>query len=164
MNKTESRISIGNLRYSPFNRLLLEEVYATDLNNDTLFYAEKINAGFDFIKFLRKQFLIHSIEINNFDLSISKDSINAPFNFQFLIDAFVSDKSQPDEKSNLQLAINRIKLNNGHLRYDVFSKPFQNPDILDFNHVDIRNFQLNTKLYFNNPENWNCGIKNLSFD
>ena len=162
--KTENKICIGNLRYYPFNRLLLEEIYVTDLKNDTLLYAEKIYAGFDFLKFMRKQFVIHSVEIERFDLRISKDSIDAPFNFQFLIDAFSKGTTQQSDSSNLQLAINRISLNNGHLSYDVLSEPFKEPGMFDINHINVRNLHLNTKLHFNNIEDWSSTIENLSFD
>ena len=162
--KTKNKISIGNLRFSPFNRLQLEELYASDLKNDTLLYIEKLNADFNFLKLFRKQFIIQSVEIDRFDIRISKDSVNAPFNFQFLIDAFASDPVQPADNSNLQLAIDHIQLKNGCLRYDVFSEPFQAPDIFDANHIDIRNLQLNTKFHLLHPDEWNGSIENFSFD
>jgi len=164
MKKTENRISIGNLRFYPFNRLHIEEVYTTDLKNDTLFYAEKITAGFDFFKLIRNQFEIQSVEIDNFYLNISQDSLNAPFNFQFLIDAFDSGATQPADSLNLQLAINRIMLNNGRLRYDVISEPFEEPGIFDFNHVNIKNLQLNTRMKLNNFDDWRAEIINLTFE
>ena len=163
--KTRNTISIGNLRFSPFNRLQLEELYASDLKNDTLLYVEKLNAGFDLFKLFRKQFVIYSVEIDRFDLRISKDGSNAPFNFQFLIDAFASDTTRLADSSNLQLAIDHIQLKNGHLRYDVFSEPFfQAPDIFDANHIDIRDLQLDTKFHLLNSDDWNGSIENLSFD
>ena len=155
---------IGNLRYSPFNRLQLEEIYVSDLNNDTLLYAGKINADFDLFKLFRKQFIIHSVEIDRFDIRIFKDSINAPFNFQFLIDAFASDTIQPADSSSLQLAIEHILLKNGRLRYDVFSEPFQAPGMFDVNHADILDLQLDAKLHYESPEDWSGSIENLSFD
>ena len=164
MKKTKSTISIGNLRFSPFNRLQLKEIYATDLKNDTLFHAEKLNADFDLFKLMRKQFVIRSIEIDHLDLRISKDSVNAPYNFQFLIDAFASDTTQTADSSNLQLAIDHILLRNGHLHYDVFSEPLQVPGMFDVNHVNVRNLQLNTKLHLNYPDDWNAAIEDLSFD
>ena len=162
--KTKSAISIGNLRFSPFNHLQLNEIYATDLKNDTLLYVEKLNAHFDLFKLLRKQFVIHSVELDNFDLHISKDSANAPFNFQFLIDAFASDTTQTADSSKLQLAIERIQLKDGRLRYDIFSEPLQAPNLFDANHIDIDNLQLNAKLHFTGLEDWSGAIVNLSLD
>ena len=164
MKKTQSTISIGNLRFRPFNHLQLKEIYAADLKNDTLFYAEKLNADFNLFKLFRNQLVIHSIEIDNFDFRFSKDSIETPFNFQFLIDAFASDTTQKTDSSNLQLTINSIMLKNGRLRYDVFSEPFQAPDLFDFNHIDVRNLQFNAKLLYNNIEDWSSSIDHFSFD
>lgn len=164
MKKTKSAISIGNLRFLPFNRLQLKEIYAADLKNDTLFYAEKINVNFDLFKLLRKQFVIHSVEINRFDLHVSRDSANAPFNFRFLIDAFASDTIQPADTSKIQLAINRIQLTGGHLRYDVFSDPLQAPGLFDVNHIDVLNLQFGAKVHWDNPDNWSSSIDYLSLN
>ena len=164
MKKTKSKISIGSLRFRPFNHLQLEEIYAADLKNDTLFYAEKLNADFDLFKLLRKQFVIHSIEIDNLDLHISKDSINAPFNFQFLVDAFASDTTQTTESSNLQLALDHLLLKSGRLRYDISSEPFEAPGLFDVNHIYVSNIQLDAGLHFGSLENWNSSIENLSLN
>ena len=164
IKKTHNKISIGNLRFRPFNRLQLEEIYAADLKNDTLLYAEKLNADFDLFKLMRKQFVIHSVEIEGLDLHISQDSVHAPFNFQFLIDAFASDTTQTADSSSLQVAINHILLKNGCLRYDVLSEPFQASHLFDVNHVDVRNLQLNAGLQWNNLEDWSSSIENLSLD
>ena len=164
MKKTKSQISIGNLRFRPFNNLQLEEIYAADLKNDTLLYAKELNARFDFFKLLRKQFVIHSVELEHFDLHISKDSLDAPFNFQFLIDAFASDTTQTADSSKLQLAIDRIQLKDGQLHYDILSEPAQNPSLFDFNHIGVSNLQFDAKLNFNKPDDWSGSINNLSLD
>ena len=164
MKKTQSKISIGNLRFRPFNNLQLEEIYAADLKNDTLLYAKKLNVRFDFFKLLRKRFVIHSVELERFDLHISKDSLDAPFNFRFLIDAFTSDTTQTTDSSKLHLAIDRIQLKDGQLRYDILSEPAQNPGLFDVNHIGIGNLQFDAKLNFNKPDDWSGSINNLSLD
>ena len=164
MKKTDSKISIGNLRFYPFNRLQLNEIYAADLKNDTLLYAEKLNAKYDLFKLFRQQFVIYSVELDHFDLHVSKDSANAPFNFQFLVDAFTSDTTQTSENLNIHLAIDHILLKDGRLRYDVFSEPVQAAGAFDYNHADIRNLQCSAKLHLNSPEDWSGSIDNLSLD
>ena len=163
MKITQSKISIGNLYFRSFNRLHLEEVFAADLKNDTLVYVEKLDAGFNLFKFMRKQLVIHSLEIDHFDLRVSQDSINAPFNFQFLIDAFASDTTQTTDSSSLQLAIEHILLSNGHLRYDILSEPFQKPGLFDANHIDVRNLRIKANLHFTDLEKWNSSIEHFSF-
>jgi len=162
--KTQSTISIGNIRFSLFNRLEADELYAGDLKNDTLLYAEKVSAAFDLFKLFHKQLVIHSVEAEGLDLRVSKDSANAPFNFQFLIDAFASDTVQSPDSSSLQMAIDHILLKNGRLRYDVLSEPFQAPGTFDVNHAEIRNLQLDAKLHYTNSDDWTGVIENLSLD
>jgi len=164
MKKTKSAVSIGNLRFHPFNRLQLEDLYAADLKNDTLLYAEKLDAGFNLFQLFRKRLVIHSIDIDNFVLHISKDSANAPFNFQFFIDAFASDTTPSADSSKLQLAINHISLKNGRLHYDVLSEPSLPSGLFDANHVDMRNLQLDADFHWKNLKDWNGSIAHLSFN
>jgi hypothetical protein len=164
MKKTKNTISIGNLRFRPFNQLQLEDLYVADLKNDTLLYVEKLNAGFDLFRLFRKRLIIRSVEMDNFNLHISKDSANAPFNFQFLIDAFTSDTTQSAAGSTLQLAISHILLKNGRLRYDVLSEPAQSPGLFDAYHIDTRNLQLDAGFHWNKSDEWNGSIGNLSLN
>jgi len=161
--RTKSRISIGNLYFRPFNRLHLEEVFAADLKNDTLLYAEKLDAKFDLFKIMRKKIVIHSLEVDHLDLRISKDSINAPFNFQFLLDAFASDTTQTSDSTSLQLAIDHVLLKNGHLSYDIISEPAQPSGLFDVNHIDVRNLQLDAILHFIDMQDWDGTIEKFSF-
>jgi len=164
MKMTKSQMSIGSLRFRPFNHLYIEEIYAADLKNDTLLYAKKLDAKFDLFKLMRNQLVIHSIEIDHLDMRVSQDSIGAPFNFQFLVDAFVSDSTQTTDSSSIQLAIDQIQVRNGCLRYDIFSESPQMPGVFDANHIDIRDIQLNAELNFNNPEDWSASMEKFSFN
>ena len=161
--KTGSEISIESFRAYPLGRFKLEEIYASDLKNDTLLYAEKMYVGINIFRLFQNKIVVNSVEISHFDLHISKDSLNASFNFRFLIDAFASDKPKQDS-SLLHLDIKRILLHDGSLSYDVFSEPFLEAGILDFNHIDINNLYLNTKLHFDNVDNWSTSVENLAFD
>ncbi|MFM9056025.1 MAG: hypothetical protein ACKOQY_04970, partial [Bacteroidota bacterium] len=38
-------VRIGHVAFSPFNRLVLEEVYVEDLDGDTLAYLPRLDAG-----------------------------------------------------------------------------------------------------------------------
>jgi hypothetical protein len=162
MKKTQNRMSVGNLKFSPFNRIRLSDVYISDLQGDTLLYAANLDAGFNLFKLLNDQLLIHSVEMADFNIRVSQDSAGSPFNFQFLIDAFASDSLSSDS-SALQIEIDKIILKNGDLSYHVLSETYLADSLFDLNHLSVQNFQAQIHLPSVDPENLNASIKNLSF-
>jgi hypothetical protein len=140
MKKTKNQIHIGNFKFSPFNHIRLEDVYISDLQSDTLFYAKSLDASFNLFKLSKKQLLIKSVEAGDFDIRVSMDSAGSPFNFQFLIDAFASDSPAPDS-SAMRIEIDKVILKNGNISYDVLSEPHLADSLFDVNHISIRNIR-----------------------
>jgi hypothetical protein len=163
MKETQGKMSIGNLKFSPFNHLLLEDIYAADLKGDTLLYAENLKAGFNLFKLLNNQLLIHSVELDNFAVHLSKDSINSPYNFQFLADVFASDTTQTEDTKKMIVEISDLLLKNGRLTYDVISEPFAESGLLDFNHIDIMDFNATVHLKSIDLENLDIAVPDLLF-
>jgi len=162
MKKTNNQMHIGNLRFIPFNRLQLENFFISDLQGDTLLYAENFAAGFNLFKLLDRKLLIHSIDLDNFTIRISKGSIDSPFNFQFLIDAFTSG-SQPSGASALQIKLDQVILKNGNLSHNILSEPHLADSLFDFNHISIQNLQTKIHLQFTGLENLKTNVAGLSF-
>jgi hypothetical protein len=162
MKITNNQIVIKNLYFHPFNRLKLEEVYAGDLKGDTLFYAGEVSAGFDLFKLLNNRLLIKSVDLENFVVNIHKEKPESAFNFQFLIDAFASEK--PDTaSSNLTVQIHDITLRKGRFRYDVFSELASSDSLFDYNHIYISNLQADIDLNSIDIEKPDIAIRQLSF-
>ncbi|MDR1633252.1 MAG: translocation/assembly module TamB domain-containing protein [Dysgonamonadaceae bacterium] len=161
IKKTKNRMHIGHLRFSPFNHILLEDVYISDLRGDTLLYAQKLDAGFDLFRLLKNQLLIHSVEAADFNIRISQDSAGSAFNFQFLVDAFASDS--PASDSPVRIEIDQIILKNGKLSYDMLSKPYLADSLFDVNHISIQNLEAKIRLQSIDLENLKTGITSLSF-
>ncbi|MDR1737652.1 MAG: translocation/assembly module TamB domain-containing protein [Candidatus Symbiothrix sp.] len=161
MRMTHNRITIGQLTFYPFNSLQLREVYIEDLHGDTLLYAETLSAKFDLWHFRQGQFKIQSVKLSDFSLQLRQDSIDADFNFQFLIDAFASD-ADADTSQAIYLSLQAIALQNGRISYDVLSAPQLADTVFDTNHVSLYDLQsrLSGKI---NPDNLNFQLKSLSF-
>lgn len=153
---------IGNLRFSPFNHICLEDIYVADLQGDTLLYVANLDAGFNLFKLLNKKLLIHSVKVDDFNIRVSRDSIGSSFNFQFLIDAFASDSPSSDS-SAMQIEIDKLILKNGNLSYNVLSEPYLADSLFDVNHILIQNLQADIHLPSIDLENLKTDIANLSF-
>ena len=162
LKRTKNQIQIGNLRFTPFNHLQLENVFVSDLRGDTLLYAGNFDAGFNLFKLLNNKLLIHSAKIDNFTIRIFKDHIDSPLNFQFLIDAFASGSQSPNS-SAMQIKLNKVILQNGDLSYHVLSEPYLADNLFDVNHISIQNLRTTIHLQFTDLENLKTNVVNLSF-
>ena len=162
---TQSQLSIGSLKFRPFNSLQLEDVYAADLKGDTLLYAHNLKAGFNLFKLLNNQLLIKSVELNDFSIHVSKDSLDSPFNFQFLVDAFSSDTTTtPSDSSKMIIEIDNVLLKNGRLTYDILSEPHAEAGLFDFNHIFLRNVEADLELPSIDIKKLDATIDNLAFE
>jgi hypothetical protein len=161
--KVQCEMSIGSIRFIPFNHIRLKEVYIADTVGDTLFYAENLNMNFKLFGLSDKKLTVNSVSSDDFFIHISKKNARSPFNFQFLIDAFSSD-TQSSDSSKMDIAIGGIVLKNGRLRYDVFSEPATDIKLMDFNHIDIQNFSLAIDSKSIDLENLDVEISDMSFE
>lgn len=145
MEITHNRIKINKLSFTPFHHLRLEGIYAEDLKGDTLLYAENLDARLNLWKLWNNQLIIKDILLDDFIIKIQKDSVNADFNFQFLIDAFAFDT--PDTTaSKFQTAIKTIRLQKGKIEYNVLSEVLSADSLFDFNHIQVHDIQLIAEL------------------
>jgi hypothetical protein len=135
MNRTHNHLSVGQIHFRPFNRLELRDLYAADLQGDTLLFANRLAASFDLFALLNNRLLIRSAELDGFVLNAVKDSPQADFNFQFLINAFASSSS---DSSSTEIQIRNIRLNNGRASYTLRSAPTTADSLLDFNHIQLK--------------------------
>lgn len=143
--KTE--LSIDELRLSLFNKVSLKGVYLEDEAKDTLLYAQHLDASINIWKLFKSEVSVTGINLDNFIINVNqKDSIS-DFNFQFVIDAFVSNDTTTADttKSALQIRINDVNIQRGRLNYDVLSAP-ETPGIFNASHISVHNFEANIDL------------------
>ncbi|MDR0413255.1 MAG: translocation/assembly module TamB [Dysgonamonadaceae bacterium] len=136
MKATHNRMAAGELHFYPFNRLKLKDVYVEDLNGDTLLYAGTLAARFDLFRLLKNELLIRSVDLAHFTVGMNREHSDSAFNFQFLVDAFASEKTDT-ASSGLAVRIHDITLREGRFRYDVRSEPALGDSLFDVNHLRI---------------------------
>ena len=153
-------IHIGEVDFSLFNKVLLENVWVEDQSGDTLAFASQISARVNHLNFRKKQLNIGHLTLNRFKLFIKKEP-TGKYNFQFLTspnkkDTTVNAKGWDLTCSNFRLKNSdfiyqdsvkteaRYDINDINFRIDKFS---YSPDSIDFHLasltlVDSRGFFL----------------------
>ncbi len=117
--KLNTKVSIGSARVDFLNRISLENVYIEDLEQDTLLYAGRLQTQFTNWIIFKDKGTINSILLEDALIRIKRENSKSPWNFQFIIDAFASDKKK--EKNNQELPdIELEKLNFNRVRIQDF--------------------------------------------
>jgi hypothetical protein len=159
--KLHTRVEIGKLDIDFPNSLSLKNVYIEDQTKDTLISGGMISVDINMLKLLTNEVQIKEINLENIIAKIKRVNQDTVFNFQFLIDAFVSnqkDSSALHDSSTLNMNIDNIVLNNIRLIYqDVITGDDMN---LFITHLDapIKKFDP-THLYYDIPTFTLTGLK-----
>jgi hypothetical protein len=158
-----TELGLRGIRIKLFNSVELQGLYVGDQRQDTLLYIDKLSVQFSARDLLSNNVSAHRVRLENLTANVYRDSLDAPFNFQFIIDVFVKEKDTTVVKtpSPWHIVVNDLVLRNGILRYNILSEP-ETPGQFNVNHFDVHNFNFRAKADFRNPQDMNFDIILLS--
>lgn len=145
-NKLETKVEIGGVDIDFFKKIVLEEIYIEDLQQDTLLYAERLRADISFFSFFEQRLDIQGVELEGANINIERTYADSIHNFQFLIDAFAPET--PDTNAvPWQLKLGNFNLQNSQISFldELGGMKFQTKvGGLGFNvnHFDMEKMQL----------------------
>ncbi|HET8572262.1 MAG TPA: translocation/assembly module TamB domain-containing protein [Edaphocola sp.] len=149
--KLKTTISIGKISYKLPNHIQLSDVFIADKGQDTLLFLHDLALDWkaqDIL--LRKQITVTDLTINGLNANIYRREKDTSFNYQFIIDAFVSaptgEKDQVAKDTTgtgFGFDVHKISLNHIRFRYDdtaggvlfaaALGKAFLRPTLVDLN-------------------------------
>lgn len=102
--------------------LELRNVYVADTANQTLLYSGNLKVRYNLLAFLNNELKVNGLEWDSLTANVYRNEGDSTFNYQFIIDAFVSKDSIPDTVSTetgttLQFLIKDVTLKNVAMRY-----------------------------------------------
>jgi len=117
-SKTNTKIAVDKAFITYNGNLRLEGVFLEDKKGDTLVYSNYLEADIPLLGTIRgTKFGVERLEWNGLKATIVREDTIAGYNFQFLIDAFVTDTlSNSSEKKNIEAANPKIVLKNIFLK------------------------------------------------
>lgn len=160
-NKLKTKVVIGKLDMSFPNSLLLKNVYIEDQTKDTLISGGQLKVDINMLKLLTNEVQIKEINLQNITAKIKRVNQDTVFNFQFIVNAFMSnqkDTSIIHDSSTLKMNIDNIVIDNARIIYqDVITGDDMN---LFITHMDapIKRFDPD-HLYFDIPTFTLTGLK-----
>lgn len=149
-NKLHTKVEIGKLDVDFPTALSLQKVYFEDKSKDTLLYGKEIKVDISMLKLLRNEIRIQEIYLDGIVANMVRQPPDSTFNFQFIIDAFTSEKTKEPAKEDtatLNMSINKIVIDNSHFIYkDLYTGNDLNLSLAHFR-SDIKTFDPDHMLF-----------------
>lgn len=139
-------VNIGKIHYKPLSRLIVDSIYMSDQQNDTLLFVEQLNATFHPLQLLDKRLDITQVTCTRPFVNIQSPKDSTP-NFQFLLDLLNDTAS-----FSLRVNVDTLEMIESRLRYNsllidrmnlALAMPIFSADSMD---ITIHNLSMRAKL------------------
>lgn len=157
--KLHTRVSIGRVDIGLFNRVTLTDIQLYDRQNHPLLSAGLASARIELRHLLHKEIALRTITLVDARIRLNRDAHTA--NYQFLIDAFRTDR--PKESSTLNLRINSIILRRVAIQYDRTDRP-HTPHQFNPNHFHVKRLDANVSLRRLTRDSLSLRVRHMGLD
>jgi hypothetical protein len=119
--KTHTKIALKGLWISFPKSVVIDQLYAEDVNHDTLAYIGKLNVDIDMLALLKRKIKVNHLFLSDVNANIARSKVDSTFNFNFFIKAFSSGekkapvvkvKTNPKDTVGWQIQVNKLQLEN----------------------------------------------------
>ena len=120
-NKLKTKVEIGSISFGLSGNINLKNVYIEDKTKDTLVAGGLIKAHLNYFKLFSNEVQVKDLELQNITAKIKRVLPDTVYNFQFVVDAFTTEKTKsPDtaQTAPLKLDISDIALDNVNIKYN----------------------------------------------
>ncbi len=156
--KLKTDVKIGNLELGLFNRILLYDVQIKDKKNVDLLTADLLSAKIEYLPLLEGRVAVRTASLLDGKVRLYKENEKSQPNYQFVLDAFKSDKKEP---SKLNLSLNSLILRRCALAYDEHYKP-KTPQEFSLSHINVSDFNANISLKKLTPDSINLRVRGVT--
>ncbi|MBE0638960.1 MAG: translocation/assembly module TamB [Bacteroidales bacterium] len=119
--KIGTEISVGRVKIAFPKTVLINEIFVTGQQSDTLLYVEEIRINVDLLKIIRQEINVNNLRIAGLVSHIRRDGVENKFNFQFILDAFTPTDTIPspgnEERAPWLINVRKIELENIYAGY-----------------------------------------------
>ncbi|SHM47184.1 translocation/assembly module TamB domain-containing protein [Chitinophaga sp. CF418] len=120
--KLHTQVRIGYLRARGWRYLELKNVYVADKASKTLLFSGSLKVRYNLLAFINNELRINGLEWDSVLVNVYRNQGDSTYNYQFILDAFVSKKTEPDTLAeetgtSLQYRIKDVTFRQVRLRF-----------------------------------------------
>ena len=150
--KLHTQVRIGYLRLRGWQYLELRDVYVADTSSKALLYSGSLKVRYNLLAFINNELQVNGLEWDSVLVNIYRNQGDSTYNYQFIMDAFVTKDTIPDTLSaetgtTLQFHIKDVSLSKIRLRFADAAGGMNAVVYLQSLHVDPDDLLLDEGLY-----------------
>lgn len=157
--KINTNVEVGNVDLGFLNRIIIDDVKIYDQRDSLMLASTRLSAKLDILEAIKGKVSISSAQLFGFRAYLSKDSANAPFNFQFVLDSLASKNSE--EPSKININIGSLIIRNGLICYDQKDHPKEHGKF-SAKHIKVSDISSHIILNKITQDSINLHVKSLS--
>ena len=148
-NKIGTKVSLDYVSLDLPKLLVLEGIYFEDQKQDTLLAGETLKVDISLLKIFNNKIEINELDFRGITANIERSLPDSSFNFDYIINAFISDQvsNDTDTSASMQFSIDKINLDRIKINYkdDVIGTNAS----VNLNHLNtrIKTFNLERMLF-----------------
>jgi len=139
--KLGNHISVGDIRVSWLNGVILHDLLITDVHSDTILAVPELIARMNLLAITSRNIILREVELNRADIRFAMDPEIDAINIKFIIDRLKS-KDTAENKQKWIFSINNIELNDCLFSFKNESKPFDRPFGMDYADLEVTKLNL----------------------
>lgn len=94
-----TKVEIGSVNIKFLKTVSLQNIYIEDQQQDTLIYAQELDASIGLLSFFDRKIYLNQITLNQANVNLNRPADDSLFNFNFLLDAFSTDEPEVEADS-----------------------------------------------------------------
>lgn len=161
-NYLGTEVNLDNAEVDIFNQIVLDNLLVKDREADTLLYARRAMISFDLMQIFRKRLQIHTIQLVDFDIHLTRQDSLSETNFQFLVDIFLPKDKDNRRKVLDDINVNSILFRSGKLSFDDYSE--KKKATFDPKHLSFNDISANLKILSSKEKGLYLRLKRLSLE
>lgn len=131
-----TEIQIESIYLQPVKSLHINGLLVKDQKQDTLLFADKLILNLSAVEEKNRKVVVRKVELRSTYFNLYKSAEDSTLNLQFILDAFASDDSTK-ASSDWQIWCEQLVLNGLRFKYNDFTKPLPEDEVVNFNHIDV---------------------------
>jgi hypothetical protein len=145
-------VSVGSVYYSFFTKLIIDDVYISDVKGDTLLYVNELSLSVTSFSYTKKQVALHSVHLHQGVFNLYSYPLNEEqkiTNITTIISKFAN--SSPDADTlpggRWDISVANVEVSDFRFTFRNFSNPTDdpNPQVVDFKDLDARDVYVDAR-------------------
>jgi hypothetical protein len=145
-------VSVGSVYYSLFTKLIIDDVYVSDIKGDTLLYVNELSLSLASFSYSKRQATFRSVHLHQgvFNLyTYPLDEEKNTTNIVAILEKFKNPSPGADTLpgTSWNIKVNNVEVSDFRFTFRNFSNPTGNPfpQMVDFKNMDVRDIYVDAR-------------------